>query len=192
MRRAEKINNEQHLQEFFLIRKAKSVKTVSIDEIIFYLKSKYSARNEEPRIFVGDILSEELSFEEITGNLKTFSKSIKDDENVCLKNKFLIDKWVLMASKVYRRQNFPSRFENWLYCLCKIKRQASYNYRNLFKLMSVGLKQMNCRVNTTYFIKNYEILLKYFDELETQTPQKDTFSCACEDCISYFGESITV
>ena len=34
-----------------LIRKVKNVKTVNIDEIIFYLKSKYSAHNEEPRIF---------------------------------------------------------------------------------------------------------------------------------------------
>ena len=37
-----------------LIRKVKSVKTVSIDEIIFYLKSKYSAHNEEPSIFIND------------------------------------------------------------------------------------------------------------------------------------------
>ena len=71
----------------FLIRKAKSVKAVSIDEIMFYLKSKHSAHNEEPRIFISDIPSEELSFEEMTGYLKTFTKSIKEDENMCLKNK---------------------------------------------------------------------------------------------------------
>ena len=69
--------------------------------------------------------------------------------------------------------------------------EVSYNYRNLFKLMSVAPNVMNCRVNTTYFIKNYEILLKYFDELEAQTPWKHMFYYACEDCISYFGESIT-
>ena len=64
-----------------------------------------------------------------------------------------------MASKVYRRENLSCRFEDWLYCLGKIKRQASYNYRNLFKLMSVAPKLINCRLNTTYFAKNYEILL---------------------------------
>ena len=57
-----------------------SVKTVNIDEIIFYLKSKYSTHNEEPRIFINDILSEEPSFEAMTGYLKTFSKFIKEDE----------------------------------------------------------------------------------------------------------------
>ena len=72
-----------------LIRKVKSAKTAIIDEIIFYLKSKYSAHNEEPRIFIHDIPSEEPSFEVITGYLKTFSKSIKEDENVSLKNKCL-------------------------------------------------------------------------------------------------------
>ena len=96
-----------------------------------------------------------------------------------------------MASKVYRRENLSCRFEDWLYCLGKIRRQASYNNRNLFKLMSVAPKLINCRVNTTYFAKNYEILLKYFNESEIQTPWKHLFSCTCEDCISYFGEPAT-
>ena len=68
-----------------LICKAKSAKTVNIDEIIFYLKSKYSAHNEEPRIFIYDVPSEQPSFEAITGYLKTFSKSIKEDENMSLR-----------------------------------------------------------------------------------------------------------
>ena len=143
---------------------------MNIDEIIFYLKLKYSAHNEEPRIFINDIPSEESSFEAIIDYLKTFLKSIKEDENMSLKNKCLIGGWILMASKVYRRENLSCRYEGWLYCLCKTKRQTSYNYRNLFKLMSVVLKLMNCRVNTTYFVKNHGILLKYFDELETQAP----------------------
>ena len=63
-----------------LICKVMSVKTVNIDEIIFYLKSKYSTHSEEPRIFINDILSEESSFEAMTGYLKTFSKFIKEDE----------------------------------------------------------------------------------------------------------------
>ena len=37
-----------------------------------------------------------------------------------LKNKCLLDGWILMASKVYRRENLSCRFEDWLYCLCKI------------------------------------------------------------------------
>ena len=116
-----------------LIRKVKSEKTANIDEIIFYLKFKYLAHNEEPRIFIHDFLSRELSFEAITGYLKTFSKSIKDDENMSLKNKRLFGGWILMASKVYRGENLSCRFEDWLYCLCKVKRKASYNCRNLFK-----------------------------------------------------------
>ena len=74
-----------------------------------------------------------------------------------------------MWHQKHRRRNFSSRFEDWLCCLCKMKMQTSYNYRNLFELISVAPKLMNCRVSTTNFIRNYEILLKYFDELETQT-----------------------
>ena len=130
---------------------------MNIDEKNFCLKSKYSAHNEEPRISINDIPSEEPSFEAIIGYLKTFSKSIKEDENMSLKNKCLIGGWILMASKVYRQENLSCRFEDWLYCLCKIKRQTSYNYRNLFKQMSVAPKLMNCSVNTTYSVKTVKI-----------------------------------
>ena len=122
------------------------------------------------------------SFEAITGYLKTFSKSIKEDENMGLKNKTLIGGWILITSKGYRRQNLSCRFEDWLYEECRIKRQTSYNYRNLYKLMRVAPKSMNSRVNRTYFFKNYEILFKYFDEMETQTLWKHAFSCTYEDC----------
>ena len=108
-----------------------------------------------------------------------------------LKNKTVLGGWISIAAKVYRRQNLSCRFEIWLYEECRIKRQTSYNYRNLYKLMSVAPKLMNCRVNVTYFFKNHEILFRYFDE-ETQTPWKHAFSCTCEDCISYFGEPATV
>ena len=133
-----------------------------------------------------------LSFEAITGYLKTFSKSIKEDENMSLKNKTLIGGWILIASKAYRRENSSCRFEDWLNEECRIKRQTSYNYRNLYKLMRVAPKSMNSRVNRTYFFKNYEILFKYFDEMKTQTPWKHAFSCTYEDCISYYlGEPAT-
>ena len=63
---------------------------INIDETIFYLKSHYSAHNSGEKAFIPNIPSEEPSFEAITGNLKTFSKSIKEDENMDLKNKTII------------------------------------------------------------------------------------------------------
>ena len=130
-----------------LVRKVKNEKMVNIDEIIFYLKSQYYAHNDEERTFIPNIPREEnmSSFEAITGYLKTFSKSIKEDENMGLKNKTLIGGWILITSKGYRRQNLSCRFEDWLYAECRIERQTSYNYRNLYKLMSVTLKLMNCK-----------------------------------------------
>ena len=47
---------------------------------------------------------------------------------------------------------------------------------------------MNCKINATYFVKNHEIFLNYFNELETQISWKHAFSYTCEGCISYFGE----
>ena len=88
-----------------LIRKEKIEKTVNIDEIIFYLKSMYSTHNEEPRNFIDDIPVDERSFEAMTNRLKTFSKCIKDDEKMSLKNKCLFGGWILMASKLYRKEN---------------------------------------------------------------------------------------
>ena len=125
-------------------------------------------------ILLNNIPSEEPS---MTGYLKTFSKFIKEDENMSLKNKCLISEGILMVSKIYRREILSYGFEDWLYCLCKIKS----NYRNLHKLMNVAPQLNNCRVNTTYFVKNHEILFKYFDESETQTPWKDVFSCTCDN-----------
>ena len=73
----------------------------------------------------------------------------------------LIGGWLLMAVKIYRWQNLSCRFEDWLHehKQCTIKRQTSYNCRNLFKLMSVAPKLMSCRVNVTYYFKNYEFFL---------------------------------
>ena len=77
-----------------------------------------------------------------------------------------------MESKVYRKENLSYRFGDCLYRLCKVKKQCSYKYRNLFKLMSAAPKLINCH---TYFVKNHEILLNYFNELETETPWKRVF-----------------
>ena len=88
-----------------LICKEKIKKIANIDEIIFYLKSMYSTHNEKPRTFIDDIPPDEPSFEAMTNRLKTFSKCIKDDENINLKNKCLFGGWILMASKLYRKEN---------------------------------------------------------------------------------------
>ena len=55
--------------------------------------------------------------------------------------------------------------------------------------MGVAPKLMNCRVNMTYFVKNHEILINYFEENEEQIPWKHEFCCKCEDCNSYFFEN---
>ena len=66
------------------------------------------------------------SFEAITNYLKTFLKSIKEVENMNLKNKTLLGVWISMASKVFRRdksmgkKNLLGRFEDCLYKKCKI------------------------------------------------------------------------
>ena len=60
---------------------------VNIEQTIFYLKSQYLEHNPQERTFILNIPSEEPSFEAITGNLKTFLKSIKEDENMVLKRR---------------------------------------------------------------------------------------------------------
>ena len=97
-------------RKVILVRKAKNQKLANTEEIFFYLKSQYLEHNPEDRTFVSNIRSEELSFEAITGNLKTFPKSIKVHENMGLKNKSLIGGWLLMVANIYRRQNLSCRF----------------------------------------------------------------------------------
>ena len=67
-------------------------------------------------------------------------------------------------------ENLPGRFEDWMYRECGIKKQTIYNYKNLYKLMRLAPKLLNCRVNMTYFVKNHEILFSYFEENEEQVP----------------------
>ena len=86
-------------------------KTVNIDEIIFYLKYMYSTHDGEPRSFIDDIPTDEPSFETMTNFSKTFSKCIKDDGSISLKNKCLFGGWFLMASKLYGEENLADRFE---------------------------------------------------------------------------------
>ena len=82
-----------------------------------------------------------------------------------LNNKTLLGGWISTAAKVFRRdksmgqRNLPGRFEECSYKACKIKKQTIYNCRNLYKLMSIAPKLMNCWVNMTYFVKNHEFFL---------------------------------
>ena len=145
----------------------------NINEIIFYLKNQYSPHNEE------DIPSQEyqFTFEAISDSLKTFSKSIKDFENISLKNKVLLGGWISTAAKVFRREknirgeNLPGRFEDWMYRECSMKKQMIYNYKYLYNLMRIAPKLMNCRVNMTYFVQNNEIVrvINYFEVNEEQS-----------------------
>ena len=168
-----------------LVRKAKNQKLINIEEMICYLKSQYLEHNSENRTFIPDIPIEEPSFKVITSNLNFFLKSIKDHKNKGFKNKPLIGGWLLMAAKRYKRQNLSCLFEDWLYEKCGIKIQIFYNYRNLYTLISLAQKLLNCRVNVTYIFKNHEILFKYFVDKE-QTPWKHNIFCTCETCTSYF------
>ena len=122
--------------------------------------------------------------------LKTYSKSVIEVENI--KNKILFGGWLSIAVKVFRRdkmrgKNLPNRFEDWILRECGIKKQTMYNYKNLYRLMIIAPKLFNCRVNMTYFVKNHDILLNYFQEIE-QTPWKHSVNCVCQTCNSYFTE----
>ena len=165
----------------------------NVKEIIFYLKKQYLPHNEEPGAFIEDIPSQEdRSFEEIPDYLRIFSKSIKENENMSLKNKVLMGGWISTAATVFRRdknilgENLPGRFEDSMYRECGIKKQTIYNYKNLYKLMRLAPKLLNCRVKMIFFVKNQEILFSYFEENEEQIPWKHNVCCECEICSSTF------
>lgn len=58
-------------------------------------------------------------------------------KKMSLKNKALLDGWILTAVKVFRKErnirgeNLLDRFEEWMYKNCGMKKQTIYNYRNL-------------------------------------------------------------
>ena len=76
-----------------------------------------------------------------------------------LKNKVLLGGWISTAVKVFRREknrsgeNLPGRFQYWMYRECGMKKQLIYNYKNLYKLMIIAPKLMNCILyKTTKFL----------------------------------------
>ena len=87
--------------------------------------------NDKRRTFIEDIPNEEdrFSFQGISDFLKAFSKSMKEVENMSLKNKVFLDGWISTAAKVFirdknmRGQNLPSRFEDWMYRECRMKKK---------------------------------------------------------------------
>ena len=115
----------------FLARKAvlkNDATNVNVNELIFHLKKQRQPRNKELGAFIEDIPSQEdRSFDEIADYLKAFSKSIKESENISLKNKTLMRGWISTAARVFRgdknmlEENLPGRFEDWIYRECGIK-----------------------------------------------------------------------
>ena len=100
--------------------------------------------------------------------------------------------WLSTAAKVFRRdkmrgKNLPNRFEDWILRECGTKKQTIYNYKNLYRLMVIAPKLFNCRVNMAHFVKNHDILINYFQEIE-QTPWKHIVNCVCQTYNSYFTE----
>ena len=71
-------------RKVILVCKAKNQKFINVEQLIFHLRSQYLEHNCEDRTFIPNIPSEEPSFEAIANILKTFSKSIKEDENLGL------------------------------------------------------------------------------------------------------------
>ena len=109
-----------------------------------------------------------------------------------LKNKTFMRGWISTAARVFRRdksmfgENLPGRFEDQIYRECGIKKQTIHNYKNLYKLMKLAPKSLNCRVNTTYFVKNHEVLFNHLEDSEEHIPWKHNVCCDCETCSSYF------
>ena len=111
-----------------------------------------------------------------------------------LKSKTLLSGQISTAAKVFRREenirgeNLPGRFEDWMYKECEMKKQTTYNYKNLYKFMKIAPKPTNCRVNMKYFLLNHDILFNYFNEENEEQPWKHSVPCNCEVCNSYFTE----
>ena len=161
--------------------------------MLFYLKNQYLPDNEEWDLIEDILQKDRFTFEAISDSLKVFSKSIKEVENVSLKNKVLLgfgyqqQQKYLDVTKMCMEKNLPGQFEEWMYRESRIKKQIIFNYKNLYKLMRIALKLMNCRVSMTYLVKNHQILINHFEENKEQ-PWKHNFSCNCETFNSYFTE----
>ena len=115
----------------FLARKdfIKHDTTINAKELIFYLKNSYLPYEEEQGAFIEDIPSrEDHSFEEISDRLKTFAKSMIENENFSLKGKTLMGGWLSTAARIFRRdkntlgKSLLGKFEDWIYKECSMKK----------------------------------------------------------------------
>ena len=169
-------------------KNAKNANKTSIDEITFYLKSQYSA-DENQVVFIQSYRGGHSS-EEIFKELKVMSKYAKESETISLKNNSLFGEWLLNACRRYKyikKKDSPKRFDEWVYKECGIGKQAIYNYINLYKLICVAPKLCGCRVNMIYFIKHCKSLMTYLQN-ELQIPWKHQLDCKCGACNTYlFG-----
>ena len=86
---------------------------MNINEIISYLKSRYSTDNRDQITFIQNFPSQRNvpSFEEISERLKAISKSMKEDENMSLKNKTLFGGWISVAKIAYKRDKLTKKEE---------------------------------------------------------------------------------
>ena len=78
---------------FSLVRKtAKNAKKMNINKIISFLNSRYSTDNKDQITFIQNFPSQRdvPCFEEISEKLKAISKSMKENENIILKNEALL------------------------------------------------------------------------------------------------------
>ena len=117
---------------------------MNINEIIFYLTSRYLIDNRDQITCIRSIPSQRdvPSFDAVSEELKAISKSMRGDEDLSLKNRFLSGGWISIAGKAYKHdqimkvKNLPQRFDDWIYREC------------------VAPKLLNCRLNMTYFLEN--------------------------------------
>ena len=70
--------------------------------MLLYLKNQYLPDNEEWDLIEDILQKDRFTFEAISDSLKVFSKSIKEIENVSLKNKVLLGCWISAAAKIFR------------------------------------------------------------------------------------------
>ena len=136
----------------------------NLHEMIFYLKSNYSPDTEE-RAFIEDISQDDkFSFEEMSDSRKNVFPISYRSRKYDAEKQNVVRRLDSKSIKVFRRKNMrgknlSSRFDDWMFRECKIKKQSIYNYKNLYKLMRIAPKLLNGRVNMTYFVKKPDILL---------------------------------
>ena len=99
-------NEDLAHSKVFLARKdAGKSRVENIYEMLFYLRNNYSPHTEE-RARINDIpQNDRFSFEEMSEYSKTFSKSVREVENMTLKNKVLLGGWIFFLITFKKSKN---------------------------------------------------------------------------------------